>query len=315
MRLLSPAAAMVLFAGCGYVGDPMPPALNIPQPVTDLQARQTGNRIVIRFTAPRATTDGLTLHRLSGIDVRIGTDAPATGETLDAGAAQPGPVELATPASPWTGQRIRVAVRAASLQQRWSEWTTVEISVVQAPMPPQNVRAESHPRGVRLRWTAGPGQVQVWKRPAGRQVFLEAAEVEGNEWLDTQARYGELQEYQLQTVVLVDDSTAESERTGIIAIAPQDSFPPSVPAALTVVTGIDAIELVWERSPEPDTDGYHVYRADGSAEFTRLAERVRSANFSDRAVKSGSAYRYAVSAVDSRGNESARSKVIEITLR
>lgn len=45
--------------GCGYVGDPMPPALNIPMRVIDLNAEQVGARMKLRFTIPDLTTEKL----------------------------------------------------------------------------------------------------------------------------------------------------------------------------------------------------------------------------------------------------------------
>ena len=41
-RWLVAAAAAALLAGCGYIGDPLPPLLNIPARVTDLTAVQRG---------------------------------------------------------------------------------------------------------------------------------------------------------------------------------------------------------------------------------------------------------------------------------
>src|SRR5579885_3098954 len=45
-------------AGCGYIGDPLPPLLNIPARVNDLAAVQRGGKLIVQFTLPRVTTEG-----------------------------------------------------------------------------------------------------------------------------------------------------------------------------------------------------------------------------------------------------------------
>ncbi|HEY3744185.1 MAG TPA: hypothetical protein VGL53_30275 [Bryobacteraceae bacterium] len=49
----------VVLGGCGYVGYPLPPAINIPVPVTNLRAAQVGDQMIVEFTEPLHTTAGL----------------------------------------------------------------------------------------------------------------------------------------------------------------------------------------------------------------------------------------------------------------
>src|SRR5262245_52516776 len=62
--------------GCGYVGDPLPPALHIPEKVTDLRVVQRGDRVFIEFTLPQLTTEGLPIRKIGGIDLRAGAVEP-----------------------------------------------------------------------------------------------------------------------------------------------------------------------------------------------------------------------------------------------
>src|SRR3954453_19107866 len=64
--------SVFFLAGCGYPSDPLPPALNIPQPVKDLRAVQRGSEIVITFTAPELTTEDLGIRQFETVDLRIG---------------------------------------------------------------------------------------------------------------------------------------------------------------------------------------------------------------------------------------------------
>lgn len=53
------AAAALLTAGCGYVGGPLTPLANVPSRVIDLAAVQRDSRIIVQFTVPRLTTEGV----------------------------------------------------------------------------------------------------------------------------------------------------------------------------------------------------------------------------------------------------------------
>ena len=50
----------------------MPPALNIPEKVTDLRAVQRGGKIVIDYTVPALTTERLPVKHLGPPDLQIG---------------------------------------------------------------------------------------------------------------------------------------------------------------------------------------------------------------------------------------------------
>lgn len=58
--------------GCASPGVPRPPSLHLPATVTDLSASRIGDHVVLRWTAPTRTTDGLDLAEPSA--------APTTAE-------------------------------------------------------------------------------------------------------------------------------------------------------------------------------------------------------------------------------------------
>ena len=49
--------AALLLTGCGYPGEPLPPALNRPMRVTDLSALERGAKLYVAFTMPVKTTE------------------------------------------------------------------------------------------------------------------------------------------------------------------------------------------------------------------------------------------------------------------
>jgi hypothetical protein len=74
---LAPAlaiAAAISMAGCGYEGEPKPPALKRPEKVTDLAAAERGSKIILTFTLPGETTEGLPIKELPDVELRIGAE-------------------------------------------------------------------------------------------------------------------------------------------------------------------------------------------------------------------------------------------------
>jgi hypothetical protein len=105
----------------------------------------------------------------------------------------------------------------------------------------------------------------------------------------------------------------EGADTPEVKVFAHDVFPPSVPSGLQAVfsgPGQEAfIDLIWAPVTDADLDGYNVYRhEEGAAAVKVNAEPVKMPAFRDMKVVSGKKYFYAVSAVDNRGNESARSE-------
>ncbi|HEY4084660.1 MAG TPA: hypothetical protein VGM43_01920 [Bryobacteraceae bacterium] len=66
------AAVAAVLAGCGYAGDPKPPAMWRPERVRNLAAAQLGSKINITFILPQETTEGLQIERPPDVEMRIG---------------------------------------------------------------------------------------------------------------------------------------------------------------------------------------------------------------------------------------------------
>jgi fibronectin type 3 domain-containing protein len=69
------------------------------------------------------------------------------------------------------------------------------------------------------------------------------------------------------------------------------------------------IDLIWTPVNDADLEGYNIYRHEAGGAAVKLnSEAVRTPAFRDMQMVSGKTYFYSVSAVDQRGNESARSE-------
>ena len=319
MRLSLLLFSAILMAGCGYVGDPLPPALNLAKRITDVRAVEYGDRVVVEFTIPQRTTDDLPLRRFSEVDLRIGPGADpfsihgwsAEAKKVPVKADAPGMVEASIPVQEWLNRDVVIAVRMINTRGKASEWSNLAVLHVEPPLAaPAGLKAEPDPGGVKLSWTSPNAKFRVYRRNAGDTSAPGViATPDAPSFVDPATELGKRYEYMVQAV----DRNAESELTAAVAITPRDVFPPVAPTGLGAGSGIGSIELVWDRNTESDLKGYRVYRAAEGRDFERVAELVEAPAYSDKQVETGKKYRYAVSAVDLTGNEGPRSAPVEAT--
>jgi hypothetical protein len=144
--------------------------------------------------------------------------------------------------------------------------------------------------------------------------------------MDTTVRMGESYEYRAQRVSRVDVEGKTLELAGELSapvdVEVKDVFPPDVPEGLAAVATAGengagpAIDLSWQPELDAALAGYVVYRREGDGEWQRIspATPAIAPAFHDSGVEAGHTYRYAVSAVDKNGHESARSAEAEETV-
>lgn len=297
---LMAAAGCVLLYGCGTVGEPMYPSLNIPVRITDLRVLEHANALVIDFTIPGHTTDGVAVKSVRSVELRVGDREVAVDKN------QPGPVHVQTPVEGLAGKEVLVHVRLIGSKDHASEWSNpVTMTVVPPLATPAQLKAEGVPEGVKITWSApGENHFRVYR------LEEKIGESDAPEYVDKATEYGKTYQYSVQGV----NGAAESSMSDAVPITTKDTFPPGVPTGLTASPGINSVELAWDRNTEPDFKGYFVYRSVDNGAFERLGGMVEGPSFSDKNVEAGKHYRYTVSAVDQAGNPSQQSGPVEITL-
>jgi fibronectin type 3 domain-containing protein len=214
----------------------------------------------------------------------------------------------------------------------------VHVSLVRTLPPPGDLQAHVAKQGVVLTWTGVslptplPPRVhyvyRVYRHAEGSTEQLLAGEVTadrgtGFTLTDANIEWEKTYEYRVETVTVIDGATVaeltkpqvqvEGDDSPEIRVVADDVFPPSVPSALQAVfsgPGQQAfVDLVWAPVSDFDLAGYNIYRhEEGTAPIKLNAELVKTPAYRDANVMPSKKYVYSVSAVDVRGNESARSE-------
>jgi hypothetical protein len=334
-----------LLSACGSPGAPLPPSLELARPVTDLRAIRKGNVVTLTWTAPAKTTDGHNIRHFGVTEIcRASQNLSQCGKPLVKlpGTKPNARVESDISYETYNDQLSPTAVgvnaeaklfyalqvfnsygRTAGLSNQ------VEVPAVPTLAPPQNFSAQLSAQGVRLTWTAethAPSisgmrfACRIYRREANASSLAVIGEfpVEDStatSFLDSGMEWEKTYKYHatIVTTISQSDEQVEGDDGTEIEIFVHDTFPPAVPSGLQAVFSGPGqkpfIDLVWAPDTDADLAGYNVYRSE-NGEATKLnSDLIKSPAFRDTDVVAGHEYTYAVSAIDVRGNESARSEV------
>ena len=313
--------AALLSSSCGYVGEPLPPALHIPQRVADLSAIERGGRIHVQFTLPTHTTESLDIRKPVRIELRVGwAGQPFDRASWEAGAksfadipADQSTVKYDLPAAEWIGKDVVLAVRIFGANGRTAGWSNLfTLSVVPPLAAPEHLQAVDVREGVRLTWQGEAPRYRIYRRAGEEPNAKPIGETERPEYNDNATDYGTPYHYSVEGFRTGGDIHLLSDLPAEVTITTHDTYAPPVPAGVAAVPSIGSIELMWDRSTASDLAGYRVYRAQSEGQFEKLADTREAPSYSDRAVESGKTYRYVITAFDKLGNESEKSAPVAV---
>ena len=189
---------MLLFtlAGCGYVGDPLPPALNIPVAITDLRGLEYGDKVLVEFSPPKLTTEGLPL-KSPRIELYIGPSVnPFSYDKWAAGATKfDVPEAISTisderPVRPWVGKEITIGIRVLGPKGRPSAWSNLVTFTAGEPLQtPADLKTETVSRGVAVTWHGSAPHYRIY-RAEGDGMPERFNETDAPEYLDETTQYG-----------------------------------------------------------------------------------------------------------------------------
>ncbi|MDP6374186.1 MAG: fibronectin type III domain-containing protein [Vicinamibacterales bacterium] len=129
---------------------------------------------------------------------------------------------------------------------------------------------------------------------------VNAAPIDGLEWLDPTVEFDVERCYVVRAVAMVDGSAVESEPSPSACVEFRDTFPPAAPQNLAAVGSAGAVSLIWEPSPDSDLAGYLVLRgeAPGGTLQPLMTAPVTETTYRDDTGTAGVTYIYEVIAVD-----------------
>jgi fibronectin type 3 domain-containing protein len=227
------------------------------------------------------------------------------------------------------GRRYVYVVTATDAQGRISAPSErLAVPYLAAPRPPRDLRATPGDRRITLSWDP-PAELldgapvsgsldYVVLRGVGSEGALEmvTSGVPATTYVDTGLDNDTDYRYAVRTVRADPRVSATGPPSDPVTASPADTTPPGPPSNLVVVPSPGALRLAWTASPDDDVALYAVYRAPGAGGLIRVGTALAgTTTFIDRDVRAGTAYRYAVTAIDRarKPNESAHSNEVTAT--
>ncbi|MEW6328350.1 MAG: hypothetical protein AB1487_12300 [Thermodesulfobacteriota bacterium] len=330
---------------CGKKMPPRPPAEVIPQAVTEFSARLTEKTIVLTWKPPIKRKDGSPLTRLSGFRVlrasyTFAEDCPgcpvhytdifnvkwsgANKETAGDNLVQFVDTDLAY------GHKYVYTVQAVDDDGRIGE--EARPVIIYWDVPPESPAALSAQAGdaqVVLSWKAPerlsdgsavgePLSYYIYRRkgdgPYERLVM--AGLLFNTAFTDTSLANDASYTYRVRAVRSVKTSLIEGPESNEVTAFPKDMTPPASPIGLSAMVSPEGIVLRWVDNTEADLAGYRVYRRTKEEDRWQCLSREleKSGRYTDKEVRKGEVYYYAVTAVDSspRQNESTMSFEVRV---
>lgn len=349
MTRRAPVALLLLACAttaCGKKGPAQPPAPRGPLPPADVDARQVGDRVRVRFTVPQPRGERPSQRPVRAELIRVdnapGFAVPADPEAfrlrgkivaLEEGEAlEPGRraefedrtvAELPGGGVGWT---VRYAVRVRDVRGRPSPLVAAADLELVAPLaPPEGLAATATAEGIRLSWRPPSGtgkqklQYNVYRAPAGQSFGerpLNVGPLASTEFLDQAVTVGSTYRYAVRTVQGAGPPFRESDSSSAVTVVAADRFPPAPPTGLVAVEEGAAVRVLWNPSPERDVASYNVYRRLAGEAWAKLAGPVRETTYLDPDPPAGIPIAYRVTAVDAASppNESEPSAPAEVML-
>jgi predicted small lipoprotein YifL len=348
-RLTGPTAALlglIVLAGCGIKGPPLPPEIRVADPTRDLTVFQENQQAILSWSYPSSTTSGESLHDLESVELWRATllevEAPVPGESardrnlnrqllvsngeriavldqagLDA-ATRGSKLEWYDNLEVWRRdnpadepQMIWYAVRSVCCRGRESGLSNIaRIVPTVPPAPPTELVLEAEAEGIRLSWVPYEEVPVIVERSSDAELWnaVTGKPLSTGEWLDRSAGQGQGWNYRLRSVRRIENGPRViGEPSTPVGLFYPDVYPPTAPTDLVCLPEGERVRLRWRSVATADS--YRVSRgAEGSTPKLLTAE-IKAVQFEDDAPPPGTSI-YSVTAVDLAGNESEASTCI-----
>ena len=329
---------------CGVPGEPLPPLLEIPQPIEDLTINQVGDSLRLSWTRPTLTTEDTRIRQPISLEIfgayfanpqieiskqdfiQVSSSLATLSSQVDTSEISFGHALLLSEQE--SGKYAYFAIRASNDRGKDAGLSNiVSRLIINLPLPPSNLVAELTENAIVLRWQAtnrnifgGPAI-----RPDGYHVYRSddssgatsqwIATWRSTEYSDASFSFGLRYIYSIEPFLNHSSGAEVSSFSKAVSIDAIDRFAPAPPQNLRAVAEAGIVELVWSAGAEPDLAGYNVYRDEGGG-FTKLNTGLLLIPISrDTSAKPSARVRYHVRSIDLSGNESVPSEETSILLQ
>jgi hypothetical protein len=296
-------AVVVLAAGCGKVGPPLPPITRVAARPGPLVVVQVGDGIRLTWSAPNLDLrekEASSILRADVLRLRQSRDTqPVTApdefeESSDIAGyisydrlkdqlsgsdrlIYEDRLDLAQPAS-LSNTRFEYAVRFVDRRGRQLPLSNI-VAIEPVPgiaKPPSGLAFTEEQDKVALTWAppsenidGTPAQVvgyNVYRAKPNAGRFgrpLNDKPLADPHYEDVNFLYLTPYVYVVRSVSQGPESQVESVDSERLTVTPRDAFPPAAPMNLTVASAGGAVSLFWPSNTERDVVGYNVYRMEG----------------------------------------------------
>ncbi|MDH3973823.1 MAG: hypothetical protein OEV42_06050 [Deltaproteobacteria bacterium] len=338
---------LVIPAGCGKKGAPLPPESLVPQAVASVKVKGARDSLFISWTMPQKNSDGSKPADLAGFKLykKSGEECPkCPGEEypiyVDIDLEAPGAALI-------EGRRVtfidtdlkedryysyKVApYNKSGYRGAFSE--AVNIKWQSPPPPPEGFKGSASDRTAVLKWQpfkAATKDETIEEDVIAYNIYrsntsgdypsspITKSPVKGDSFTDIGLENNRQYYYTAKSVIITGDRIIESEPSGEIILIPIDTVPPAPPKRLTAVLADVGVRLFWEPQVTKDILGYNIYRRKkGDLAAGKINKSpVEGTTFSDYDVINSISYFYAITAVDNslQKNESVPSEEISIKI-
>lgn len=228
------------------------------------------------------------------------------------------------------GRPVRVTYALVTVGKSARSKISNMVSLVPLPVaaPPKDVVATPAAEGVKISWTAPSTSVtqdppiiagyNIYRAAPGEPVPDFAQPVNAGLITETAFTdvppYGE-HEYRITAVGNVGPPLLQSEMSLPVKATFRDLIAPPAPTNVIPLVELNAIRVVWDPVEATDLAGYRIYRNEGVGHGTDISDAgtillvpnpIQETTWLNTPVSLGLAFRYAVTAIDKSGNESAK---------
>ncbi|MDR1468280.1 MAG: fibronectin type III domain-containing protein [Spirochaetaceae bacterium] len=175
--------------------------------------------------------------------------------------------------------------------------------------------------GQNVSWSRSLDEAETFPDSSAIQFFVRAQETpfgwEENEWravkpgadLDVKGRYA-----QLAAALYPSADRSGAPYLASLSLVYKAVPPPAPPEKITVKAGDGFVELQWKRNPQPDADGYLVYRGTRSGEYWELPplDAGNAASLRIDGLENGVLYYFAILTYTDKAKDSNDGRVTGI---